>query len=49
MLVDLANTADQPDMADRFSAALEAEEQHLLVVKGWLRALMLNGSGNMAA
>jgi rubrerythrin len=41
LLVELAEQTGQRDMATEFSAALEAERQHLDMVRGWLRQAVL--------
>jgi rubrerythrin len=48
LLSELAEKAGQEDLSTRFIGALEAEEQHLEAVQGWLRALTLNGAGTEA-
>ena len=48
MLITLAESAGQPDMAEQFAAALEAEQQHLLIVRGWLETLMQSEIGTPA-
>jgi hypothetical protein len=42
LLSELAMEAGQRDMAEQFAAALEAEQQHLVIVRGWLRMLLTN-------
>jgi rubrerythrin len=41
LLVELAGQTGHEDMATEFSAALEAERQHLEMVRGWLREAVL--------
>src|SRR3954447_13644151 len=41
LLVELAEQTGHKDMATEFSAALQSEAQHLLMVKGWLREAVL--------
>jgi hypothetical protein len=41
LLVELAEQTGHKDMATEFSAALESERQHLVMVKGWLREAVL--------
>jgi ferritin-like protein len=41
LLVELAQQTGHDAMADEFSAALESEQQHLELVKGWLRQAVL--------
>ncbi len=38
LLIELARGAGHNDIADRFQHALDAEAQHLVMVKGWLAA-----------
>jgi rubrerythrin len=38
LLIELARGAGHTDIADRFQHALDAEAQHLVMVKGWLAA-----------
>jgi len=40
LLADLAEDAGQDDMARQFLAALAQEQEHLVIVKGWLKAIM---------
>lgn len=40
LLADLAEDAGQDDMARQFLDALAQEQEHLVIVKGWLRAIM---------
>jgi rubrerythrin len=48
LLSELATTAGQPQISDRFSEALAAEQKHTVVVRGWLRALTLHAVGTNA-
>jgi hypothetical protein len=48
LLSELAMQAGQPEMADQFSRALEAEAEHLQIVRGWLQALLTNDAGTPA-
>jgi bacterioferritin (cytochrome b1) len=41
LLVELAGQTGHEEMATEFSAALEAERQHLEMVRGWLREAVL--------
>jgi hypothetical protein len=41
MLVKLAEQSAQSELAQRFSAALADEQQHLSLVKGWYESEML--------
>lgn len=48
MLVELAAQAEQRELAEQFLAALDAEEEHLVIVRGWLKALMREAAGTPA-
>jgi rubrerythrin len=48
LLSELATKAGQGELADRFTDALVAEEQHLVAVKAWLRALTVDAAGTPA-
>lgn len=48
LLSDLATRAGQTELADRFTEALVAEEQHLVAVRAWLRALTVDAAGTNA-
>lgn len=48
LLIRLAETEDKSDLAKQFSAALDAEEQHLLIVRSWLEYLLTHGAGTDA-
>jgi rubrerythrin len=48
LLSQLAKEANQGDLAEQFSRALEAEQGHLIIINGWLKALVLNESGTAA-
>jgi hypothetical protein len=48
LLAQLATEAGQPELAEQFETALEAEEQHLLIVRSWLKELLTNGVGTPA-
>jgi bacterioferritin (cytochrome b1) len=41
LLIELAEQSGHTDMATEFSAALQAEGQHLAMVRGWLREAVL--------
>jgi hypothetical protein len=45
LLGELAEFAGQKQLADRFAEALTVEEEHLVLVQGWLRALMAAAPG----
>ena len=48
LLSELGEQSGQSAMAQQFSTALAAEERHLALVKGWLRALVANEAGTAA-
>jgi hypothetical protein len=48
LLIQLAEEAGQSDMIEQFSQALEAEQQHLVIIQGWLQALLMNHAGTPA-
>jgi hypothetical protein len=48
LLAELAEEAGQDDMVEQFAQALEAERQHLLVIRGWLKVLLMNNVGTPA-
>jgi len=48
LLSDLAAKAGQTELADRFTEAMAAEEQHLVAVRAWLRALTIDAAGTPA-
>lgn len=48
MLITLAEAAGQPQLVEQFALALEAEQQHLLIVRGWLDTLMETEIGTPA-
>jgi len=48
LLIRLADGEDKTDLAEQFSAALAAEEQHLLIVRAWLEYLLTHGAGTEA-
>jgi rubrerythrin len=45
MLAALAEDAGESELAGRFLGALSEEQEHLIIVKGWLNALVANGAG----
>jgi hypothetical protein len=45
LLIELAEQTGHEEMATEFSAALEAERQHLEMVRGWLREAVLQEAG----
>jgi rubrerythrin len=48
LLSELAAKAGQGDMSERFLGALAAEEQHLEIIRTWLRALTFDQFGSNA-
>jgi hypothetical protein len=48
LLAQLAAEAGQGDMAKQFLEALETEQRHLMIVRGWLTALLTEGAGTPA-
>jgi hypothetical protein len=48
LLSELAVQAGQQEMAERFGEALEAEAEHLEIVRGWLQSLLTNDLGTPA-
>jgi rubrerythrin len=48
LLIKLAEDANQPDLVEQFSQALQAEEQHLVIVKGWIESLLKTEAGTPA-
>jgi rubrerythrin len=48
LLEELAEEAGQSELADRFSQALGAEQEHLAIVSGWLRTLVTDEAGTPA-
>ena len=48
LLASLAEDAGESELAGRFLGALAQEQEHLVVVKGWLTALVSTGAGTPA-
>jgi bacterioferritin (cytochrome b1) len=48
LLIELATDAGEQDMVSEFSEALQEEQQHLEVVRGWLQALVMTEAGTPA-
>lgn len=48
LLGDLAAKAGQTELAERFTEAMVAEEQHVMAVRSWLRALTVDAAGTPA-
>jgi rubrerythrin len=48
LLSELADSAGQPQLLERFAEALQAEQQHLAIVRDWLRALTTQARGTAA-
>lgn len=49
LLSELAHEAGEDNLAERFTAALEQEEQHLVTVRAWVKALTLSPAATPAA
>jgi hypothetical protein len=45
VLIDMADVLGHADMVDRFQAALDTEEEHLLKVRSWVSAALLGQAG----
>lgn len=48
MLAELASSAGQRELGERFLAALAEEEEHLAVVRAWSKALLSEAAGSTA-
>jgi len=48
LLSELADSAGQPQLLEPFAEALQAEQQHLTIVRDWLRALTTQAPGTAA-
>jgi bacterioferritin (cytochrome b1) len=48
LLIELATDAGEKEMVSEFSEALQDEQQHLTVVRGWLQTLVMNEGGTPA-
>lgn len=48
LLSELAEEVGQREMLKQFSEALSAEQQHLAIVRGWLKELLMNEAGTPA-
>lgn len=48
LLIQLAEGAGLTDMTEPFTLALEAEQQHVEIVRGWLQELLIDHSGTPA-
>jgi hypothetical protein len=48
LLSKLAEAAGQDQLLEPFATALAAEAQHVAIVRGWLEALVIEGSGTPA-
>jgi hypothetical protein len=48
LLAELAEDAGESAMAEEFLQALQVEQQHLVVIRGWLLALLVNAPGTPA-
>ena len=48
LVSELAGKSGQTQMVERFAEALAEEQQHLAIVRGWLRKLLSNEAGTPA-
>jgi ferritin-like protein len=48
LLIELAEAAGYDEMTEQFTQALQAEQQHLTVIRGWLQELLMNEPGTPA-
>lgn len=48
LLIQLAEQAGESELAGRFLGALAQEQEHLVIVKGWLASLLAEGAGTPA-
>jgi ferritin-like protein len=48
LLIELAEGAGYDEMTEQFTQALQAEQQHLTVIRGWLQELLMNEPGTPA-
>jgi hypothetical protein len=48
LLIKLAQQAGQEDLTEPFSQALQAEQQHLIAVRGWIESLLTTEAGTPA-
>jgi rubrerythrin len=48
LLSELAEKAGQGELVDQFSAALADEQQHLFIIRGWLKSLLSDQAGTPA-
>ncbi len=48
LLIQLAEQADAGDITTRFAQALEAEQEHVVIIRGWLQSLLTNQPGTPA-
>lgn len=48
LLSELAQEAGQGELVEQFSTALADEQQHLAIVRGWLKSLLSNQAGSPA-
>jgi len=48
LLIKLAEDAGQDDLIEPFTEALEAEQQHLVAVRGWIESLLMSEAGAAA-
>ena len=48
LLIQLAGDAGESDLVGRFLGALSEEQEHLVIVRSWLEALLKDGAGTKA-
>ena len=48
LLIELADAAGESDLAGRFLAALGEEQEHMVIVRGWLEQLVTDGASTKA-
>lgn len=48
LLSELAESAGEMQLVEPFTAALEAEQRHVVVIRGWLRSLLTNAAATPA-
>jgi hypothetical protein len=46
LLIQLAEESGHSSLTPQFSQALRAEQEHLVIIRGWLQALLMNGAGS---
>ena len=48
LLADLATQAGQPEMSEQFTAALETESEHVVIIRSWLQSRLAEAAGTPA-